>query len=252
MKKILAKLLNGEISIEDAEGEILNEFFSVSTFASLDINREMRSGIPEVVYAEDKSPDVFFEIVKSFMKRRDLLLATRLKEEHYTAIKNLREDYEIEERRTARALIIKKRGYEVKRRGGSVGVMTAGSSDIPIAEEARCALEITGIEPITFYDVGVAGLHRIIEPLKKMRLEKVKCIIVVAGMDGALPGVIAGLVRSPVIGVPTSTGYGIGGKGLGALIGMLQSCSPGLAVVNIDAGFNAGAIASLIARGEKC
>ena len=252
MKKILAKLLNGEISIEGAEGEILNEFFSVSTFASLDINREMRSGIPEVIYAEDKSSDVFLEIVRSFMKRRDLLLATRLKEEHYTAIKDLRDDYEIEERRRARALIIKKKDYKVKRRDGNVGIMTAGSSDIPIAEEARCILEITGIEPITFYDIGIAGLHRIIEPLKKMRGEKVKCIIVVAGMDGALPGVIAGLVRSPVIGVPTSTGYGIGGKGLGALIGMLQSCSPGLAVVNIDAGFNAGAIASLIARGEEC
>jgi len=252
MKKILEKLLNGEISIDGAEGEILDEFFSVNAFATLDINREMRSGIPEVIYTENKSPDVFLEVIRSFMKRRDLLLATRLKEEHYTAIENLRDDYEMEEIRIARALIIKKKGYKVKKRGRSVGIMTAGSSDIPIAEEAKCVLEITGIEPIAFYDVGIAGLHRIIEPLKKMRLEKVKCIIVVAGMDGALPGVIAGLVRSPVIGVPTSTGYGIGGKGLGALIGMLQSCSPGLAVVNIDAGFNAGAIASFIARGEEC
>lgn len=251
MKEILERLRSGKISIERAEKEILSDFFATQSFASLDIYREERCGIPEIVFAENKPPDIFLDILKSYLERKDIILATRLKEDHYNVLNDLKDGYDLDERRRADAVIIKKRGYEVKESGRSVGIVTAGTSDIRVAEEAKCVLDITGVRSISCYDVGVAGIHRIIEPLRKMQKEKVRCIIVAAGMDGALPSVISGLVKCPVIGVPVSTGYGFGGNGLGALIGMLQSCSPGLAVVNIDAGVNAGAIASLIARGVE-
>jgi len=249
MREILEQLLNGEISIEHAEKKILNDFFTTQSFASIDIYREERCGIPEIIFAENKPPDIFLEILKGYLDRKDIVLATRLKDDHYNMLNDLKDEYLIDERRRADAVIIKKRGYNVMDSGQSVGIITAGTSDIRVAEEAKCVLDITGVRSISCYDVGVAGIHRIIEPLKKMQKEKVRCIIVAAGMDGALPSVISGLVKCPVIGVPVSTGYGLGGNGIGALIGMLQSCSPGLAVVNIDAGVNAGAIASLIARG---
>lgn len=251
MRDILERLLNGKISIENAEKEILNDFFTTQSFASLDTYREERCGIPEIIFAENKPSDIFLDIIKEYIEKKDILLATRLREEHYNVLNNLKNEYELDERRRAKAVIIKRKGCNVKESDRSVGIVTAGTSDIHVAEEAKCVLDITGVKSISFYDVGIAGIHRIIEPLKKMMQEKVRCIIVAAGMDGALPSVISGLVKCPVIGVPVSTGYGLGGNGVGALIGMLQSCSPGLAVVNIDAGVNAGAIASLIARGVE-
>jgi len=129
-----------------------------------------------------------------------------------------------------------------------VGIITAGSSDIPVAEEARMVLEFMGFKFTIAYDVGIAGMHRIFPPIREMLEQNVDVIIVVAGMEGTLPGVVSSLVDVPVIGVPTSTGYGLGEKGIGALTTMLQSCSPGLAVVNIDNGFGAASIAALILK----
>ncbi|BDC36007.1 MAG: nickel pincer cofactor biosynthesis protein LarB [Candidatus Methanoliparum thermophilum] len=249
MRDILEKLQSGKISIENAEKEILNDFFAIQPFASLDIYREERCGIPEIIFAENKPAGIFLHIVEEYMKKKDILLATRLKEEHYKILDDLRNKYELDERKMARSIIIKRKDFRVEDSGRYVGIITAGTSDIHVAEEAKCVLDITGVRSISCHDVGIAGIHRIVEPLKKMQIRKVRCIIVAAGMDGALPSFISGLVKCPVIGVPVSTGYGFGKNGVGALIGMLQSCSPGLAVVNIDAGVNAGAIASLIARG---
>ncbi|TFF88377.1 MAG: nickel pincer cofactor biosynthesis protein LarB, partial [Promethearchaeota archaeon] len=140
------------------------------------------------------------------------------------------------------------RSYEFPRKGGKIGLITAGSSDIPIAEEAKVISEAMGCEVFTSYDIGIAGIHRIFEPLSEMIQKGAHIIIVCAGMEGTLPGVVAALVDVPVIGVPISSGYGLGEKGQGALITMLQSCSPGLLVVNIDNGFGAGASAALIAN----
>ena len=145
-------------------------------------------------------------------------------------------------------MIIKERAYSFSEKGGIVGIITAGSSDIPIAEEAKVILELMGCKVLTSYDVGIAGVHRIFDPLSEMIKVGVHIIIVCAGMEGTLPGVVAALTDVPVIGVPVSSGYGLGGKGIGALTTMLQSCSPGLLIVNIDNGFGAGACAALIAN----
>jgi hypothetical protein len=145
-------------------------------------------------------------------------------------------------------IVIKKKSFEVKRSGGKVGILTAGTSDISVAEEAKVVAEEMGCEVITAYDVGVAGIHRLFSPLKEMIGTDVDVVIVVAGREGALPSVVAGLVDVPVIAVPTSVGYGLGERGVSALMAMLQACSLGIAVVNIDGGVAAGAAAALIAN----
>lgn len=154
---------------------------------------------------------------------------------------------EVKLNKKARILVIKKRGLEIKG-GGKIGILTAGTADIPVAEEARVVAEEMGCEVTVAYDVGVAGLHRLISPLKDFIQKDIDVLIVVAGREGALPSVVASLVDIPVIGVPTSIGYGFGEKGLSALMAMLQACSLGLAVVNIDGGVAAGALAALIAN----
>ena len=148
-------------------------------------------------------------------------------------------------------VVMSKAGYKFKMGNGRVGLMAGGTADIPVAEEARRTMELLGCKVIAAYDVGVAGMHRLFAPLEKMLKEKVACIVVVAGMEGALPTVVKSLVDIPVIGVPTSVGYGYGGKGESALMTMLQSCSPGLVVVNIDNGFGAACAAVLIAKQSK-
>ena len=160
-------------------------------------------------------------------------------------------DFIIPSKNEPYTVTIKQKTHNIKVSSSKIGILTAGSSDIPIAEEAAAIARLMGVKVISFHDVGVDGVHRLFEPLKKLKEERVKCIIVVAGMEGALPTVVSGLVDVPIIGVPTSIGYGYGGKGEAALMTMLQSCSPGLVVVNIDNGINAGATAALIAKQSK-
>jgi len=145
-------------------------------------------------------------------------------------------------------VIIQKKSFEVKKSGGKVAILTAGTSDIPIAEEARIIAEEMGCEVMTAYDVGVAGIHRVFSPLKEIIEKDADVLIVITGREGALPSLISGIIDIPVIAVPTSIGYGSGGKGVGALMAMLQACSLGIAIVNIDGGVAAGAVASLIAN----
>jgi pyridinium-3,5-biscarboxylic acid mononucleotide synthase len=156
--------------------------------------------------------------------------------------------YEVRERGLSRVVTIYRPDYVHRSTGGQVGVICAGTSDIPVAEEAALMAEEMGCEVTCIYDVGVAGLHRLVAPLKELITRGTDAIIVAAGMDGALPSVVAGLVPVPVIGLPTSVGYGMGGKGVAALLAMLQSCAPGLTVVNIDNGVGAGITAALIAN----
>ncbi len=226
--------------------------------ARLDFQRESRKGIPEIIYAERKQPDDVIEIARRFLtegvgralvSRCSKEVRERLRRE-VAWVEHQGSGYPVhfEEFAASGMIILRREGVVRPRTGGKVGVITAGTSDVPVAEEAAVVASEMGCTITQIYDVGVAGLHRLVRPLKKLMKEEVDIIIVAAGMDGALPSVIAGLVDVPVIGLPTSVGYGAGGKGVAALLSMLQTCAPGLTVVNIDNGVGAGATAALTAN----
>ncbi|HUL62218.1 MAG TPA: nickel pincer cofactor biosynthesis protein LarB [Methanocella sp.] len=244
---VLEKLQRGEIGVEEAERLLKLDYVEmIGNHTVFDLSREARSGVPEVVYAEGKSPEKVGEIVEAVVARKGMVTVSRASEADHAAIVGRIGLEGVLHRPEARMIVVDRR-KERPHHVGKVGVLTAGTSDVPVAEEAATIAEAMGCEVIRGYDVGVAGIHRLLEPLKQMIAEGVACVVVVAGMEGALPSVVAGIVPVPVIGVPTSIGYGLGAGGVGALTTMLQSCSPGLVVVNIDNGFNAGATAALIA-----
>jgi NCAIR mutase (PurE)-related protein len=216
--------------------------------ANLDLLRAQRTGIPEVVLAERKSPAQTVAIVQRLLADLGRVLISRVPPETLIALEQALSNEVLWTRYAdGRTLALQRPSADVPSNGGQVGVLTAGTSDIPIAEEAVALCREMGCAVHSAYDVGVAGLHRLFAPLRMMLDAPVDAIIVAAGMDGALPSVVAGLVDVPVIGLPTSVGYGMGGGGMGALTSMLQTCAPGLAVVNIDNGIGAGAMAGLIA-----
>ena len=222
---------------------------TVGHFARLDAARHERTGIPEAVFAANKTHAQVVAIVARLAKASGQTLATHVTEECAALVrrklgKRLRLDYNP----LARTLVARRRGFAPKRTGGKIALLAAGTADVRVAEEARVTAELMGCEVLRFYDVGIAGIHRLIEPLHQMHDADIACAVVCAGMEGALPAVVRGLLHVPVIGVPVSTGYGYGGRGEAALMTMLQSCAPGLTVVNIDNGFGAGATAALIAN----
>lgn len=250
MKKILQRLINGEMSLDEAERKLKTmQIRELEDFAKIDTARDVRTGFPEAIFAEGKDDSELVKIIKGCAKRGKVLV-TRLEEDRYCEIKNQLEflsgkGFKIEYNHKARILLIK--DHEIEKIG-KIGIVTAGTSDIPVAEEARVVAEEAGCEVLISYDVGVAGIHRLFSQIRKMLEEDVKTIIAVAGMEGALPSVVAGLVNVPVIGVPTSVGYGVGVGGFAALNAMLQSCAPGIAVVNIDNGFGAAVFAVTIVK----
>lgn len=220
-------------------------------FAKLDIERKLRRGIPEAVLCEGKSPDQVAQIMRALFEEKGsqgFALATRAKKEHFQAVQKIisSAQYFLEARLILAGEARSQSMPEgtVSKSQGNITVLSAGTSDIPIAEEAAVSAEILGNHTTRIYDVGVAGLQRLLDHLPQIREARV--IIVLAGMDGALPALVSGLVRVPVIAVPTSVGYGASFKGLAALLSMLNSCSPGMSVVNIDNGFGAAYLASLI------
>ncbi len=245
IEDVLRKLAAKEITIEKAKKELGILTIEKIKNAHLDVHRKYRRGIPEVVFGEGKKPEEILEIVKVLVKRNCYALVTKI--DDCSGIRKALKGFDIDHNKSAKTLLVKRKNYKFPK-NGKIGLLAAGTVDVPIAEEAKVAAEVMGCEVTAAYDVGIAGVHRVIEPLKEMLAKEVSAIIVVAGMEGALPSVVSSLVDVPVIGVPTSVGYGVGGKGLGALITMLQTCSPGLAVVNIDNGFGAGVFAGLIAR----
>jgi len=247
IRDVLERYKRGELDAQSAEKMLRLDFLeSINDHTVFDHAREARRGIPEVVYGETKSPQVVAEIVSRVMADRDILLISRASRDHLEAVKGVVDPQWVSFVESARIVLVEKRRPE--RRRGRIGIIAAGSSDIGVAEEAKVVAEAMGCEVMTAYDVGVAALHRVLEPVKRMMQAGVDCYVVVAGMEGALPTVISGLVDVAVIGVPTSVGYGHGGKGEAALMGMLQSCSPGLVLVNIDNGIGAGATAALISH----
>jgi pyridinium-3,5-biscarboxylic acid mononucleotide synthase len=213
----------------------------------LDYDRETRKGIPEIVLAEVKTDEQVLSIVRAFVLTNGRAVVTRLRPGTLALLEG---EFPggVDARPVARAAAVHAPDYKRPRTGGHVGILTAGTSDIPVAEEARLVAEEMGCHVTTLYDVGVAGLHRLLSPLRELLASDVAVLVVCAGMDGALPSVVSGLSPVPVIGVPTSIGYGAGGKGRAALLAMLQTCAPGLTVVNIDNGTGAGATAALIAN----
>jgi len=218
--------------------------------AQPDFQRQARKGVPEVIIAERKTAEQALDIVRRFLEATGRAILSRVPPDLEA---RLRSEFEgqaqLEWSPEARAAVLRLPGTLPPQSGGRVGVITAGTSDIPWAAEAALLCREMGCQVETVYDVGVAGIHRLWEPLRFLLEEaQVDVLIVAAGMDGALPSVISGLVDVPVIGLPTSVGYGMGGKGKAALLSMLQTCAPGLAVVNIDNGIGAGAIAGLIAN----
>jgi hypothetical protein len=216
--------------------------------ARLDVDRESRKGAPEVVLADRKQPEHVLEIARVFLDARGRVLLSRLPAETAALLIERYEDHQIERFEAARGMVIRRPDHLVRSTGGVVGIVTAGTSDVPVAEEAQMVAREMGCTVVTAYDCGVAGIHRLAEPLRQFREAPVDVIIVAAGMDGALPSVVSGIVDVPVIGLPVSVGYGLGGQGLAALLSMLQTCSPGLTVVNIDNGIGAGISAALIAN----
>ncbi|TXT58056.1 MAG: hypothetical protein BAJALOKI1v1_1770006 [Promethearchaeota archaeon] len=252
IKEILKNLLSGNLSLSQAEDLLRASFIkNVEGLAQLDVFRDLRTGIPEVIFAPNKTPTMVLNIVDSFVQEKHFAVVSKYTEEQKTLLLEkytIQQNYEMLIYELAKIIIIKEKTHIFIKRSGVVGIISAGSSDVPVAEEAKIIAEIMGAKVLTSYDVGIAGIHRIFKPLQQMIKERVDVIIVLAGMEGTLPGVVASLIDVPVIGVPISSGYGIGKNGEGALITMLQSCSPGLLVVNIDNGFGAGASAALIAN----
>jgi NCAIR mutase (PurE)-related protein len=215
----------------------------------VDPNRLRRAGIPEVVFAGNKSGAQVADALQQLVEANGRALASRVRPDEVAAIQRaLEPEISVEWHPLASALVASQAGTECPNRGGVVGILSAGTSDIPVASEASLVAAEMGCTVLEAWDVGVAGLHRLVTPLEQLADAGVDAVVVAAGMDGALPSVVAGLVDVPVIGLPTSVGYGLGAGGVGALTAMLQSCAPGLVVVNIDNGIGAGSTAALIAN----
>jgi NCAIR mutase (PurE)-related protein len=225
-----------------------NSPFSPVTAIRPDFEREQRKGAPEVVFGETKETSQVVAMAGALLAGTGRAIISRVRSETVEVLRESFRDYPMHVSDAARAVSIYRPDYVHRSTGGRVGVISAGTSDIPIAEEAALIAKEMGCEVTCIYDVGVAGLHRLAGPLRELLRHGTDVIIVAAGMDGALPSVIAGLVAVPVIGLPTSIGYGMGGKGVAALLAMLQTCAPGLTVVNIDNGVGAGITAGIIAN----
>lgn len=239
IEKLLLKIKSGEISVEEGLEEL--KYLPVKSLEHtlIDTHRELRNGFTEVIYGERKTVDQMVDIIKAQQGKSNILV-TRITEEVFEKMKKKISNLEY----NPLAKTVTQISKEIEFKESKIGIITAGTSDIPISEEARVTCEIFGNKTEMIYDVGVAGLHRIVSKLDI--LKKVKVLIVVAGMEGALPSVVGGLVSQPVIAVPTSVGYGASFQGISALLGMLNSCASGITVVNIDNGFGAAIAAHRI------
>jgi pyridinium-3,5-biscarboxylic acid mononucleotide synthase len=244
LKNLLDRVASGDADPADALEQLVEAFraqpFEDLGFARIDHHRSIRQGFPEVILGLGKTPAQIAAIAKQIVSRGSTLLVTRATPDAFAAVRNVAPEAKYHDA----ASVITLRQQDVTPGKGTIVVAAAGTADLPVAEEAAVTAELMGNCVERIYDVGVAGLHRLLG--ERARLTAARVIVVVAGMEGALPSVVAGLVSVPVIGVPTSVGYGASFGGVAALLGMLNSCASGVSVVNIDNGFGAGNIASLI------
>ncbi len=249
LRQILEQVREGTLTVDEAVHTLRHLPFQELGFAKIDHHRTLRRGFPEAVFCLHKTPEQVAQIVKAMVEKGVTVLATKANEEHYSAVQQLVP----QARYHALAKLIVVEGEEPAKpppeKRPTVAVVSAGTADLPVAEEAALTAEYGGCQVVRITDVGVAGIHRLLEHLP--HLERADVLVVVAGMEGALPSVVAGLMWQPVIAVPTSVGYGASFHGLSALLTMLNACAPGIAVVNIDNGFGAGYLAALIGRMAK-
>jgi NCAIR mutase (PurE)-related protein len=253
LREILNKFAKGAITAEQAQKEIsIHSVEHIEGMAKLDLGRERRRGLPEIVFAERKEYADTLHIAEATVKRNGQVVISRVQKKELSRLVSAlkKKGMAVEVGRNSTTLVARSKAF-TRNISGRVGVMAAGTSDIGIAEEARLVSESMGCEVFASYDVGIAGMHRTFPALKEMLAKKVGAIVVVAGMEGALASVVASMVDVPVIGVPASVGYGFGADGVAALASMLQSCTLGLAVVNIDNGVGAGAFAASVAKSAR-
>ena len=249
MRDVLRRLKAGELTEDEALAELRNlQLEELGGRARLDLGRFMRRGVPEVVLAAGKAPGEAARLAVSLAQRQGQGLISRMTAEHRAALGAAAGDAHMEIVDYSNSARVMRPDFSPEPLDGKVGILTAGTSDVPVADEARMVVDACGMGARLEADLGVAGLHRFLGPLSAILEWGADVIVVAAGMDGVLPGLVAGLIDAPVIGLPVSTGYGRGGAGEAALNTMLQSCSTGLVVVNIDNGIGAGAAAVLIAQ----
>ena len=252
IEQIFQSLQKGKISPSKAKKLLsLYSIEKIGSIAQIDTGRKNRKGIPEIILGERKQLLDLKKIIKKTLSKNNEVLVSRIKKKDYSKILEFskKNKYKIKKGKNTTALLIYKKN--IKKTGGKVGIIAAGTSDVGVGEEARLVCESMNCDCLCSYDVGIAGLHRIFPVLKQFVESEVSAIIVVAGMEGALASIVSSIADVPVIGVPTSVGYGYGEKGVAALASMLQSCSLGLTVVNIDNGVGAGAAAANIANRIK-
>ena len=249
MREILEKLARGTISVDEAEKELKFDIVEkVTGIARLDVARELRRGVPEIVFGEGKSVDDLIAISARMLDKNGRAILTRVDNIQLASLEARFEGKGIRKFPHSKSVVIKRADFGLKQTGGRVGILTAGTVDLAVAEDAEMIANEMGCNTYLEADAGVAGIHRLVEPLRDLIKNDVDSLIVVAGREGALPTVVAGLVDIPLIAVPASSGYGYGGGGRAALMAMLQACSLGLAVVNIDSGIAAGVVAAQIAN----
>jgi len=248
LRALLGDVAAGRTSVEAAAAELSRfELTSVDDYARLDAGRARRTGVPEIVFATGKTIEQFAAVVAGLLESATSVLGSKVSPEQAAAVAAPPDGQKVYDARSA-TLVVRRGDHRPPPPTGVVGVLAGGTSDVGVADEAVVVCREMGVEALTAYDVGVAGVHRLVRPLRTMLGAGAAALVVAAGMEGALPSVVSGLVDVPVIGLPVSTGYGLGGRGEAALLGMLQSCAPGLVVVNIDNGVGAGVTAGLIAR----
>ncbi|MBI5208247.1 MAG: nickel pincer cofactor biosynthesis protein LarB [Candidatus Firestonebacteria bacterium] len=245
LKKILTQVYENKIKVDNAIEKLKHLPYENLEFARIDTHREIRQSFPEAIFCAGKTTDQILAIIEKMLYHKINVLATRAKEEVFEHVLKCFPDAKYNKHGQIITIIRNKPKTKI----GIIAVVTAGTSDIPVAEEARETLNFVGFKTVSLYDVGVAGIHRLFD--NRDVLFNAKVIITVAGMDGALPSVIAGLVNKPIIAVPSSIGYGANFGGVSALLSMLNSCAPGLAVVNIDNGFGAARLACMIMQVYK-
>ena len=249
LEEILESLKAGKLSTSKAQKLLsLYSIEKIEDFAKIDVGRKNRRGIPEVIFAENKQLEEIKKIIQKTLKKSNSVLVSRIKESDYKKITDYGKKINVkkDEGQNSTSILFYKKS--IKSKFGKVAILCAGTSDIGIAEEARLMCKAMNCETISNYDIGIAGMHRLFPVLKELISKDVDVIITVAGMEGALATVVSSLVDVPVVGVPSSVGYGYGRKGIAALAAMLQSCALGMSVVNIDNGIGAGAVAANICR----
>ena len=254
LRSILDAFATGALSLDEAEKQVsIHAIEKLGEIAKIDVGRQVRKGIPEIIFAEKKEYEDIIRIATAAVKRNGLAVVSRIRKNHVGRVENAlrKKGLLVEVGRNSTTLLAADKAFRRKLDGATIGIVAAGTSDIGVAEEARLVAEAMGCNSIVSYDVGIAGMHRLFPEIKEMVKKRAGAIVVVAGMEGALASVVASMVDVPVIGVPTSIGYGFGANGVAALASMLQSCTLGLAVVNIDNGVGAGAFAASIARKMK-